>query len=145
MLHCIKLDHSLISVLLFCLAMPLLAISNLAVWYVYVLTVYISGKISMEDVQKFNISEVFCSVTSHIDIPYILYLSILKLGTYTHKGSNICRVVQQSEWNKYLGLFKRWVPKLVNLINITWCHTLRKISLFSISLLMHASSFWMLL
>ena len=66
----------------------------------------------------------------------IPYLSVLK------PGSNICQVVQQNERNKRLGPFKRRVPKL---INVTWCQTLRKISLFSISLLIFASLFRMLL
>ena len=64
---------------------------------IYVLTVYISGKISMEDVQKFNISEVFCSITGHIDTPYILYISVLNPGSYTRRGSNIGWVVQQNK------------------------------------------------
>ena len=48
---------------------------------------------------------------------YIPYWSILKPGSYTHRGSNIHRVVQQNEWNKCLGPFKHRVLKLVNLIN----------------------------
>ena len=46
----------------------------------------------------------------HMHIPY---LSVLKLGSNTRRGSNICRVVQQKERNKHLGLFKRQVPKLL--------------------------------
>ena len=49
---------------------------------------------------------------------YVLYLSILKLGLYTCRGSNIHWVVQLNEWNKYLGPFKHWVPKLLNLIDV---------------------------
>ena len=49
---------------------------------------------------------------------YIPYLSVLKLGSYTHRGSNIRRVVKQNEGNKCLGPFKRQVSKLFNLINV---------------------------
>ena len=49
---------------------------------------------------------------------YVLYLSILKLGLYTCRGSNIYWVVQQNEWNKYMGPFKHWVPKLLNIIDV---------------------------
>ena len=49
---------------------------------------------------------------------YISYLSVLKLGSNTCKGSNICWVVQQDETNKYTGPFKYRVPKLLNLINL---------------------------
>ena len=75
---------------------------------------------------------------------YILYLSVLKLGSNTGRGSNILRVVQQNKINNYkcLGLFKRRVPTLLNLINIKMVPNL---SLFSISLLMFASPLWMLL
>ena len=77
---------------------------------------------------------------------HIPYLSILKPGSNTCRGSNICQVVQQNERNKCLGLFKRRVPKLLYLINLKkWCQTLRKISLFSISLLIFAFPFRMLL
>ena len=40
------------------------------------------------------------------------YLSALKLGPYTYRDSNICRVVQQNEWNKCR------VPKLLNPLHI---------------------------
>ena len=43
---------------------------------------------------------------------YIPYLSVLKSGSNTRRGSNIHREVQQNERNKRLGPFKRWVPKL---------------------------------
>ena len=43
----------------------------------------------------------------------------------------VCQVVQQNKWIECLGLFKHWVLKLLNLINIRRCHTLRKISIFS--------------
>ena len=49
---------------------------------------------------------------------YVPYLSVLKPGWYTRRGSNIHRVVQQNEWNKCLGQLKRRVPKLLDLINI---------------------------
>ena len=49
---------------------------------------------------------------------FISYLSVLKPGSNTRRGSNIRRVVQQNERNKCLGLFKRQVPKLLNLINL---------------------------
>ena len=71
------------------------------------------------------------------------YLSVLKPGSYTRRGLNIHWVVQQNEWNKCLDPFKHRVPKLLNLINIKIA--LWKISLSSISLLMCASSFWMLI
>ena len=48
----------------------------------------------------------------------IPYLSILKPGSYTRRGSNICRIVQQNERNKCLGPFKCRVSKLLNLINL---------------------------
>ena len=48
---------------------------------------------------------------------YIPYLSILKQGSYTHRGSNLRRVVQQNEGNKRLGSFKHRVSKF-NLINV---------------------------
>ena len=48
----------------------------------------------------------------------IPYLSALKLGPYTYRDSNICRVVQQNEWNKCLGPFKCRVPKLLNPLHI---------------------------
>ena len=48
----------------------------------------------------------------------ILYLSVLKPGSNACRGSTIRWVVQQNERNKCLGPFKRWVPKLVNLINV---------------------------
>ena len=54
-------------------------------------------------------------INQNIDL---LYLSILKPGSYTCRGSNICRVVQQNKWNKCLGPLKRRVPKLLNLMNI---------------------------
>ena len=47
----------------------------------------------------------------------ILYLSVLKPGSNTRRGSNIRRVEQQNERNKCLGSFKRRVSKLLNLIN----------------------------
>ena len=53
--------------------------------------------------------------TIHIYIPY---LSVLKLGSNTRRGSIICQVVQQNKRNKRLGPFKRRVPKLLNLINL---------------------------
>ena len=46
-------------------------------------------------------------------IIYVPYLSILK------PGSNIRWVMQWNERNKRLGPFKRRVPKLLNLINLT--------------------------
>ena len=46
------------------------------------------------------------------------YLSILKLGLSTCRGSNIHQVVQQNERNQHLGPFKCRVPKLFNLINL---------------------------
>ena len=49
---------------------------------------------------------------------HILYLSVLKQGSYTRRSSNICRVVQQNEENKCLGPFKCRVSKLFNLINV---------------------------
>ena len=49
---------------------------------------------------------------------YVPYLSVLKPGSNTRRGSNICWVVQQNESNKRLGTLKRWVPKLLNLINL---------------------------
>ena len=42
----------------------------------------------------------------------------IKPGSFTRRGSNIRRVVQQNEWNKCLGPFKCWVPKLLNIINV---------------------------
>ena len=62
------------------------------------------------------------SITLQLNIPH---LSILKLRSNTHRdsiymqGLNICWVVQQNERNKCLGPFKRRVPKLLNLINLT--------------------------
>ena len=61
---------------------------------------------------------------------YVPYLSVLKPGSNTCRGSKIRRVVQQNERNKRLGLFKCRVPKLLNLINLKMVQTLRKISLF---------------
>ena len=49
------------------------------------------------------------------DLPY---LSVLKPGSNTRRGSNIRWVVQQNERNKHLGPFKCRVPKLLNLINL---------------------------
>ena len=49
---------------------------------------------------------------------YVPYLSVLKPGSYTRRGSNIRQVVQQNEGNKCLGPFKRRVSKLFNLINV---------------------------
>ena len=49
---------------------------------------------------------------------YVPYLSVLKPASYTRRGSNICRVVQQNEGNKCLGPFKCRVSKLFNLINV---------------------------
>ena len=40
-----------------------------------------------------------------VHLVHIPYLSVLKPGSYTRKCSNICRVVQQNEWNKCLGPF----------------------------------------
>ena len=51
----------------------------------------------------------------HTCVPY---LSVLKPGSNTRRGSNIYWVVQQNERNKHLGLFKHRVPKLLNL---KWC------------------------
>ena len=48
----------------------------------------------------------------------IVYLSVLKPGSNTRRGSNIHWVVQQNERNKRLGPFKCQVPKLLNLINL---------------------------
>ena len=48
----------------------------------------------------------------------VSYLSVLKPGSYTHRGSTIHRVVQQNEQNKRLGPFNHWVPKFLNLINV---------------------------
>ena len=59
---------------------------------------------------------------------YIPYSFVLKPGS-----TNTCRVVQQYEWNKCLGSFKCWVPKLLNSTNSKWCHAL-KMSIFSICL-----------
>ena len=75
---------------------------------------------------------------------YIPYLSELKLGSNTHRGSNICWVVQQNERNICLGPFKCRVPKLLNFISLKMVPNVKEIS-FSISLLMFASPFWMLL
>ena len=47
-----------------------------------------------------------------------LYLSVLKSGSNTCRGSTICQVVLQNERNKHLGLFKHRVPKLFNLISL---------------------------
>ena len=66
------------------------------------------------------------SLRGHI-VKHILYLSILKPGSNTHRGSNIHRVVQQNEWNKRLGPFKCRVPKLLNL-SLKWCQTLKEIN-----------------
>ena len=49
---------------------------------------------------------------------YLPYLSVLKSGSYTCRGSNIHWVVQQNERNKHLGSFKHQVPKLLNLIHL---------------------------
>ena len=49
---------------------------------------------------------------------WLPYLSVLKPGSNTRRGSNICWVVEQNEKNKHLGLFKRWVPELLNLKNL---------------------------
>ena len=46
------------------------------------------------------------------------YLSVLKPGSNTRRGSNIRRVEQQNKRNKRLGPFKRRVLKLLNLINL---------------------------
>ena len=46
------------------------------------------------------------------------YLSVLKPGSNTCRGSNTRWVVQQNERNKRLDLFKRRVSKLLNLINL---------------------------
>ena len=63
---------------------------------------------------------------------WVLYLCVLKPGSYTCRGSNIHWVVQQNKWNKCLGPLKHQVPQLLNLINgnMVLC-----ISAFSISLL----------
>ena len=69
-------------------------------------------------------------------------LSILKPGSYTRRGSNTCQVVQQNEWSKRLGPFKRRVPKLLNVINIKIMPYIKE------KLILHTSctsSFWMLL
>ena len=49
---------------------------------------------------------------------HVRYLSVLKLGSYMHRDSNIRQVVQQNEWNKHHGLFKSQVPELLNLMDI---------------------------
>ena len=49
---------------------------------------------------------------------FVPYLSVLKPGSNTCRGSNIRGVVQQNERNKCLGLFKCRVPKLLTLINL---------------------------
>ena len=54
----------------------------------------------------------------HQLISNIPYLSVLKLGSNTRRGSNTRWVVQQNERNKYLGSFKHRVPKSLNLINL---------------------------
>ena len=46
------------------------------------------------------------------------YLSVLKPGSNTGRGSNIHQVVQQNERNKLLGPFKCQVSTLLNLINL---------------------------
>ena len=48
---------------------------------------------------------------------HVPYLSVLKPGSNTRRGSNIRRVAQQNKINKRLGPFKRRMPKLLNLIN----------------------------
>ena len=68
-----------------------------------------------------------------------------KAGLIYTRGSNMQQVVQQNEWNKCLGLFICWVLKLLSLISNEQCHTLGRISVFLIFLLMCASSFWMVL
>ena len=68
------------------------------------------------------------SLHSELKVPY---LSVLKPGSNTHRGSNIRRVVQQNERNKRLGSFKRRVPKLLNLINFKMVPNVKEISLFS--------------
>ena len=75
-----------------------------------------------------------CSYRSYKKYTYFLafvvncipYLSVLKSGSNTHRGSNICQVVQQNERNKPLGLFKRRVPKLLNLINLEMVPNVRE-------------------
>ena len=57
-------------------------------------------------------------VDTEITCIYIPYLFVLKPGSYTCRGSNIRRVVQQNEGNKCLGPFKCRVSKLFNLINV---------------------------
>ena len=56
---------------------------------------------------------IYLSVCVCLCVPY---LSVLKLGSNAHRGSNIRWVVQQNERNKCLG-----PPgaKLLNLINLT--------------------------
>ena len=75
----------------------------------------------------------FSCITLYNFAKIVPYLSIVKLGSYTRRGSHICWVVQQNEWNKCMGPFKCRVPKLLNLINI---NTLWTFSLFLIALLM---------
>ena len=69
-------------------------------WRPFCLTWYILYHLNWTHVS----SKMACSIP---------YLSILKPGSNARRGSNIRRVVQQNEWNKYLGLFKRRVPKLL--------------------------------
>ena len=59
-----------------------------------------------------------CTQAYMHEYTYIPYISVLKPGSSTCRGSNICRVVQQNERNKCLGPFKCQVPKLLNLINL---------------------------
>ena len=99
-------------------------------------------KVLCDTMQPWKLCLLTHTLLSYVIVPY---LSILKLGSNTRRGSNICQVVQQNERNNRLGPFKRWVPKLLNLITLKLCQTLRKISLFLIPLLMYASPFWMLL
>ena len=73
------------------------------------------------------------------------HLSVLKPGSNIRRGSNISRVVQQNERNKCLGPFRCRVPKLLNLINLTMVPNIKEITLFSVSILMCASPFRMLL
>ena len=68
----------------------------------------------------------------------VLCLSILKPGSYTCRGSNICRVVQKLE---HLGLLKCRVPKLLNLLIINMVPCTKRMSTFWICLLICTSYF----
>ena len=49
---------------------------------------------------------------------YVLYLSVLKPGPYTHRAQINAGQCSRMNENKCLGLFKYWVQKLLNLINV---------------------------